>query len=127
MSCVTRAWGNGSGTGAPRRKCQVRSLEMGVVVVFFFSSRRRHTRLQGDWSSDVCSSDLQRAVPKAALFEIGEQAMNRHVSGGAMMRMVAFEVAVRVPFAVAVDLHETNRSEERRVGKECRSRWSPYH
>src|SRR5256885_8860450 len=28
------------------------------VVFFFFSSRRRHTRLQGDWSSDVCSSDL---------------------------------------------------------------------
>src|SRR5256885_8759461 len=27
-------------------------------VYFFFSSRRRHTRLQGDWSSDVCSSDL---------------------------------------------------------------------
>src|SRR5688500_20192745 len=28
-------------------------------MCFFFSSRRRHTRLQGDWSSDVCSSDLQ--------------------------------------------------------------------
>src|ERR671937_2421530 len=28
------------------------------VFIFFFSSRRRHTRLQGDWSSDVCSSDL---------------------------------------------------------------------
>src|SRR5256885_10780198 len=28
------------------------------VMCFFFSSRRRHTRLQGDWSSDVCSSDL---------------------------------------------------------------------
>src|SRR5688500_19980045 len=28
------------------------------VYYFFFSSRRRHTRLQGDWSSDVCSSDL---------------------------------------------------------------------
>src|SRR5256885_16967053 len=27
-------------------------------MIFFFSSRRRHTRLQGDWSSDVCSSDL---------------------------------------------------------------------
>src|SRR5256885_8447823 len=27
-------------------------------LLFFFSSRRRHTRLQGDWSSDVCSSDL---------------------------------------------------------------------
>src|SRR6266850_6537971 len=28
------------------------------MLFFFFSSRRRHTRLQGDWSSDVCSSDL---------------------------------------------------------------------
>src|SRR5215467_3315633 len=28
------------------------------IIFFFFSSRRRHTRLQGDWSSDVCSSDL---------------------------------------------------------------------
>src|SRR5256885_11179569 len=32
---------------------------------FFFSSRRRHTRLQGDWSSDVCSSDLQKLVAAA--------------------------------------------------------------
>src|SRR5256885_328932 len=31
----------------------------GDVCGFFFSSRRRHTRLQGDWSSDVCSSDLR--------------------------------------------------------------------
>src|SRR2546426_9652908 len=31
---------------------------------FFFSSRRRHTRLQGDWSSDVCSSDLFAPVPE---------------------------------------------------------------
>src|ERR1022692_865251 len=30
----------------------------GSALCFFFSSRRRHTRLQGDWSSDVCSSDL---------------------------------------------------------------------
>src|SRR5260370_3463445 len=29
-----------------------------LVVFFFFSSRRRHTRFKGDWSSDVCSSDL---------------------------------------------------------------------
>src|SRR2546426_10691071 len=37
--------------------------------VFFFSSRRRHTRLQGDWSSDVCSSDLipQMAVERLRL------------------------------------------------------------
>src|SRR5256885_4734508 len=32
-------------------------------TVFFFSSRRRHTRLQGDWSSDVCSSDLPPLLP----------------------------------------------------------------
>src|ERR1039457_587003 len=32
----------------------------GRKFVFFFSSRRRHTRLQGDWSSDVCSSDPSR-------------------------------------------------------------------
>src|ERR1039457_3305143 len=31
------------------------------VFCFFFSSRRRHTRLQGDWSSDVCSSDLKKS------------------------------------------------------------------
>src|SRR2546426_883106 len=34
--------------------------------IFFFSSRRRHTRLQGDWSSDVCSSDLSRATSRAS-------------------------------------------------------------
>src|SRR6266566_2872758 len=33
---------------------------MSLSVLFFFSSRRRHTRLQGDWSSDVCSSDLEQ-------------------------------------------------------------------
>src|SRR5437870_2026156 len=35
---------------------------MGVDVVFFFSSRRRHTRWPRDWSSDVCSSDLKESV-----------------------------------------------------------------
>src|SRR6266850_1169351 len=33
-----------------------------MIYFFFFSSRRRHTRLQGDWSSDVCSSDLGAAI-----------------------------------------------------------------
>src|SRR5262249_59933487 len=32
----------------------------GVCRLFFFSSRRRHTRLVSDWSSDVCSSDLEK-------------------------------------------------------------------
>src|SRR5688500_19698346 len=39
---------------------------MFFLPVFFFSSRRRHTRLQGDWSSDVCSSDLNRALRTAS-------------------------------------------------------------
>src|ERR1039457_4186891 len=34
-----------------------RSKKLGGILLLFFSSRRRHTRLQGDWSSDVCSSD----------------------------------------------------------------------
>src|SRR5256885_4386221 len=46
-------------TWMPRRTPLIR-LFMGVrILYFFFSSRRRHTRLQGDWSSDVCSSDLE--------------------------------------------------------------------
>src|SRR5256885_16469396 len=51
-----------------------------VFVFFFFSSRRRHTRLQGDWSSDVCSSDLAHRhgvihrdiKPENILFQDGE-------------------------------------------------------
>src|SRR2546429_2122229 len=35
------------------------------MSVFFFSSRRRHTRCSRDWSSDVCSSDLDVAAPSA--------------------------------------------------------------
>src|SRR6266481_5154662 len=37
---------------------------------FFFSSRRRHTRWNCDWSSDVCSSDLAGEPPEAALFDV---------------------------------------------------------
>src|SRR5256885_2442634 len=49
------------------RAVRMRVTELGSV--FFFSSRRRHTRLQGDWSSDVCSSDLS---PRNLLFVSGE-------------------------------------------------------
>src|SRR5256885_3543995 len=40
-----------------RCECYISTI-LSRYVFFFFSSRRRHTRLQGDWSSDVCSSDL---------------------------------------------------------------------
>src|SRR5438034_6528013 len=71
---------------------------------FFFSSRRRHTRSLCDWSSDVCSSDLH-AIPGVTVSTFLRSAINstRKARAGA------------------------DRSEERRVGKECRSRWSPYH
>src|SRR5690348_17934788 len=43
--------------------------------VFFFSSRRRHTRWTGDWSSDVCSSDLIR---QASAFQLAVLHYNKH-------------------------------------------------
>src|SRR5215467_15468787 len=77
-------------------------------VCFFCSSRRRHTRLQGDWSSDVCSSDL---TPRLNRAKATATVKVKFVDAAAT---VLPEMAARV------------RSEERRVGKECRSRWSPY-
>src|SRR5438034_10906818 len=75
---------------------------------FFFSSRRRHTRSLCDWSSDVCSSDLPAPDAERGAVEL---------EGGRHGK--AHGVEQRVTAA--------DRSEERRVGKECRSRWSPDH
>src|SRR5256885_10471409 len=90
------------------------------VCFFFFSSRRRHTRLQGDWSSDVCSSDLF-SDPLGTTTQGGAEkktsrtgALTEHINSGV------------VPLQERVAMG-AGRSEERRVGKECRSRWSPYH
>src|ERR1017187_5122838 len=59
---------------------------MYFVFFFFFSSRRRHTRYIGDWSSDVCSSDLQKLIVAAASFagslppaSVGSLISERHV------------------------------------------------
>src|SRR5690606_40263037 len=91
------------------------------VVLFFFSSRRRHTSFSRDWSSDVCSSDLDLhdgALDDVAIVEV----LDRLVDGGE-------EVLLR-PDVVDGDLRRgrggggVDRSEERRVGKECRSMWS---
>src|SRR5689334_24686498 len=69
----------------------------------FFSSRRRHTRWNCDWSSDVCSSDLCWWRRDLVWVQALEYAATRR-------------------------RHRTPpRSEERRVGKECRSRWSPHN
>src|SRR5256885_7943334 len=46
----------------PYHSCKYVIRNTKTLIFFFFSSRRRHTRLQGDWSSDVCSSDLQHST-----------------------------------------------------------------
>src|SRR5688500_19449409 len=47
------------------------------IIVFFFSSRRRHTSLQGEWSSDVCSSDLVLKLAGNASAEAADEALQR--------------------------------------------------
>src|SRR5206468_5664040 len=79
---------------------------------FFFSSRRRHTRSDRDWSSDVCSSDLGR---RCVRWPIG---WPREAAGRGPR-----STRCRPPRRRSASA----RSEERRVGKECRSRWWPYH
>src|SRR2546422_7835621 len=78
--------------------------------LFFFSSRRRHTRCSRDWSSDVCSSDLQCVTYQLIT--------NCYLSP---------ELFSLAPSSLLLLPAWVGRSEERRVGKECRSRWSPYH
>src|SRR2546427_1641715 len=91
---------------------------------FFFSSRRRHTRFDCDWSSDVCSSDLTDQ----------DRNLLRRITGQAeyLQEHARASGAVQLTNAIAHwwilrDEPALSRSEERRVGKECRSRWSPYH
>src|SRR3546814_3623258 len=90
---------------------------------FFFKQKTAYEMRISDWSSDVCSSDLQFRLP---LFKHDDQFVrNRAVGpcplGGAH---IAHTKAGAAGFA-------DDRSEERRVGKECvstcRSRWSPYN
>src|SRR2546429_2148198 len=91
---------------------------------FFFSSRRRHTRCSRDWSSDVCSSDLfgfaYKLDPKTVV--LSGFALN-FLDGGSY-EYGDNKIAVNYGSLLGGIF---NRSEERRVGKECRSRWSPYH
>src|SRR5438270_8873009 len=77
------------------------------ILTFFFSSRRRHTRFDCDWSSDVCSSDLALVVtPDQFLLMLG-------------FRQFRQTFLIKRIYGL--------RSEERRVGKECRSCRFVYH
>src|SRR5688572_31298997 len=92
---------------------------------FFFSSRRRHTRFDCDWSSDVCSSDLSdKEAAAERLTEIGRRQL-RHL---AHMVDDLLDVSRITTNKITLRRERVDpRSEERRVGKECRSRWSAYH
>src|SRR5205807_7889521 len=96
-----------------------------VLFFFFFSSRRRHTRLQGDWSSDVCSSDLVTEPPT-------DDDAEKRGAGNKISHSLHWQIGIsafRQPEEKdkagdkCQDISQAVRSEERRVGKECRSRW----
>src|SRR5690349_23869998 len=95
------------------------------MFFFFFSSRRRHTRSLRDWSSDVCSSDL---VIQAR----DRERVNRligMIDGEILRRQELFRQTGAGDLATYRREHGRSlpawRSEERRVGKECRARWRP--
>src|SRR5690606_39969004 len=93
-----------------------------VWVLFFFSSRRRHTRFSRDWSSDVCSSDLQlKHAARILQRRVGAceaTLIQLEVPGFAIVGFILSVVTGEEPF---IETKAFSRSEERRVGKECRS------
>src|SRR5688500_20234929 len=93
------------------------------MFCFFFSSRRRHTRLQGDWSSDVCSSDLNLKTLTVAR-SLGSQLPAAQQRFDAVLKLARTE---RLGEIIVGARLKARRSEERRVGKECRSGWWPQH
>src|SRR2546430_6259048 len=108
------------GCEAMRSSCAIR---------FFFSSRRRHTRFDCDWSSDVCSSDLAARAVIAQIKKLTDKpvkfVVNTHFHWDHYQGNEAYPSSW--PAGIEIISSEATRSEERRVGKECRSRWSPYH
>src|SRR5438105_5998037 len=96
---------------------------LALCFFFFFSSRRRHTRSTRDWSSDVCSSDLADFLNErhhAVAAEDGVQHVGLVVQNPTLQFRCQFG-----GFREAVTEQEQPkaiRSEERRVGKECRYR-----
>src|SRR5207237_2376598 len=101
------------------------SIIFDLVFVFFFSSRRRHTRFKCDWSSDVCSSDLQRRRELERVAGYDPVIMIGGVNQGRRVVRALLDIVQRRICDQCPELF--GRSEERRVGKECRSRWWKEH
>src|SRR5699024_12128880 len=85
------------------------------LMLFFFSSRRRHTRSKRDWSSDVCSSDLPGIRRHDPNF-MAAYVVNHVLGGGGLSSRLYKEV--REKRGLAYSVYDALRSEERRVGKE---------
>src|SRR5690349_23210724 len=92
-----------------------------VLFVFFFSSRRRHTRSLRDWSSDVCSRSNLTDFLSQLIHKLGPPIkvykLKLDQSGG-----VDLWVQDQGRHDLIDSYEYEHRSEERRVGKECRSR-----
>src|SRR5690606_40798166 len=99
-------------------------------VFFFFSSRRRHTRFSRDWSSDVCSSDLDFSCGSAATATLLTYQYGHPVTELEVFRQMyaqGDQARIRKEGFSLLDMRrylQSQRSEERRVGKEWRSGWS---
>src|SRR5207249_7181054 len=94
-----------------------------LLFVFFFSSRRRHTRSKRDWSSDVCSSDLGDPFLR---YRRSNGTNPWEGASGCLPPPLTRPRGSGV-FLSSLRPAEGVRSEERRVGKECRYRMSTYH
>src|SRR5688500_19535117 len=90
--------------------------------IFFCSSRRRHTRLQGDWSSDVCSSDLFTLGLVVAALRYYEEGHPIYLTLAAISAALLFATKETAIISAGVLVIAIARSEERRVGKGCSSR-----
>src|SRR5205814_2932070 len=100
------------------------------LFMFFFSSRRRHTRCLSDWSSDVCSSDLSsRMRPVNGKPITGRILDEFHVGtrGPAelVVRRLSYPAASLNQPEARLVVRDRERSEERRVGKGWTSGWAP--
>src|SRR5690606_40744411 len=95
--------------------------------LFFFSSRRRHTRFSRDWSSDVCSSDLAAGARTGTAARVGAGARPcGRVRGARRLGARPYEKTGSNGRTAERERARAGRgggrrSEERRVGKECRS------
>src|SRR2546430_9735601 len=102
---------------------------MTTHLSFFFSSRRRHTRFDCDWSSDVALPILRGADVFSQGFQ--HKSLERRGFGPSQTAALRPGIIYVSENAFGIDgpwgERPGWRSEERRVGKECRSRWSPYH